>query len=79
MPLGRWSVSGAVSVATALSPFVSWMVSTVFAPCFTELSLKDLLRVGLTHWAALTVSVDLVGAELLPLLVFNAPAGSEFT
>ena len=31
-----------------------------FAPCFTELSLKDLLRVGLTHWAALTVSVDLV-------------------
>ncbi len=81
MPLGKASVSGAVSGATLEFGLLSVIVSVEVAPASIVAGLNALPSSGATPVAleALTVSVANAGPALFPLLVCNAPAASELT
>lgn len=79
-PGGNESTSGDVKVSGNVPGLLKVMVRVETPPALMVAGLKDLLSVGGTGVTAmvLTVSVATAGAPLLPLLVFKAPAASEF-
>ena len=74
MPAGNVSTSGAVRVATVLLGLLKVMVRSEIPPVMMVAGLKDLLSVGGTIAAGVTIKVAAAGTVLLPLLVCNAPA-----
>jgi hypothetical protein len=76
MPLGKWSVSGAVRLATVLLGLLKIIVRVDSPPALMVAGLNDLLSVGAMITGVLTVKVATAGAALLPLLVCNVLAGS---
>lgn len=76
MPVGKESVSGAVSVAAVLLRFRKVMVRVESAPATTVAGLNDLARVG--GAVAISIKAALAAAVLLPLLVSSAPTVSLF-
>ena len=77
-PLGNVSISGAVRSATVLLALLNVMVRVETPPALIVAGVKVLPSVGGERPVeALTVKVATAGAALFPLLVCNAPAGSE--
>src|SRR5450432_76957 len=74
-PPGKVSRSGGVRVATAALALLKVTVSVETPPALGVGGLKALPSAGGTTGVR-TVSVAMAGAELLPLLVTKAPAGS---
>jgi hypothetical protein len=77
IPLGKVSVSGAVSFAAVLLGLLKLMRRDVTPPAVIVAGLKDLRRLGgVFEGMGVAVKVATAGAVLLPLLVCIAPMGS---
>src|SRR5579862_7648327 len=77
MPLGKESVSGAVSLAAVLFALRKVIVRVETAPEATVAGVNDLCSLGaMSVGRELAVKVATAGVLLLPLLVCKAPMGS---
>lgn len=74
IPVGKESVSGAVSVAAVLLRFRKVIVRVESPPAITVAGLNDLSRMG--GVVAISIKVAPAAATLLPLLVSSAPTVS---
>lgn len=78
-PLGKLSVREPVTVATLALEFVKLMVSTETLPETMLDGLNDLVSVGGTVTAPLTVNIAEAATALVPRLVCSAPTGRVLT